>query len=285
MSIWTLQRNRLLIVAIAVALGIGIAAIGLFPWTIFAQLNVRLWPGAPWCVPVGLVWLILFWTYLNGKGWPRSTSRERHELLRARALNQATGLWSVIAAAIGLVTLVAIYLIAIQFVNLPRDAFRPRGLAGLSLGTIIPVLVMNAIVAGIVEEAAYRGYMQGLLEPRIGAAFAIAVVTIVFTVLHLLGGTSTLPLAIPVCATSVVLGVLTVLTRSIFPAVVMHSLADAPTLPLEWGIVGHLPVGRFQANGIDTFFMLSAAVSVVGSVATVAALLKLRRLARERRRH
>jgi membrane protease YdiL (CAAX protease family) len=137
---------------------------------------------------------------------------------------------------------------------------------------------MNAIVAGVAEEAAYRGYMQGMLEQHFKAALAIAVVTVVFTALHLLGSVKTLPLALPVSAASILFGVLTTLTRSILPAVVVHALVDLTTLPLEWGLVGHLPVGRFYTSGIDTFFIASAAVAIIGSVATVAALLKLRRV-------
>jgi len=275
-----IKRSRLLILAIAVTLGLAIATVGVFPWTILAHLNARLWSQAPWCVPAGLLWLALFWMYLNGKGWPASTSQDRQQLLRARPLNGATALGSVIAGAAGLVTLVAMYLVAIQFVDLPSDAFRPRSVAGLSLSLIVPVMIMNAIVAGVAEEAAYRGYMQGMLERGFRPALAIAVVAIVFTALHLLGGIKTFPLAIPVCATSVVLGAFTVITRSILPAIVVHILIDITTLPLEWGLVGQLPVGRFRANGIDTFFVVSAGAAVVGSVVTVATLLKLRRVVR-----
>jgi membrane protease YdiL (CAAX protease family) len=170
------------------------------------------------------------------------------------------------------------YLVAIQFVDLPPDAFRPRRAGTLSLGLVVPLLIMNAIVAGVAEEAAYRGYMQGMLERHFKAALAIAVVTVVFTALHLLGGVKTLPLGLPVSAASILFGVLTTLTRSILPAVVVHALVDLTTLPLEWGLVGHLPVGRFYPSGIDTFFIASAAVAIIGFVATVAALLKLRRV-------
>jgi membrane protease YdiL (CAAX protease family) len=194
-------------------------------------------------------------------------------------LKGLTAWWSVIAGATGLVTLVAMYLVAIQFVDLPAAAFRPRRAGTLSLALVVPLLIMNAIVAGVAEEAAYRGYMQGLLERYFKAAVAIAVVTAVFTALHLLGGVKTLPLAVPVSATSILFGVLTTLTRSILPAVVVHALVDLTTLPLEWGLVGHLPVGRFYTSGIDTSFIASVAVAIIGFVATVAALLKLRRVA------
>jgi len=273
-----IKRNPLLIIAIAVVLGLFIAAAGVFPWSILAQLNVRLWPRVPWCIPVGLVWLALFWTYLNGRGWPRSTAQNRKQLLRVRPLHGPAATWVCIAGATGLVTLVTLYFLAIQFVNLPPDAFRPRSVAAVSIGLILPIMIMNAIVAGVAEEAAYRGYMQGMLERHFRATVAVALVTIVFTGLHLLGGTKTLPLAIPVCATSIVLGALTAITRSIVPAIVVHALADTVTLPFEWGLLGRLPVGRFQTSGIDSFFIVAAAVVILGSIATGAVFLRLHKI-------
>ena len=147
---------------------------------------------------------------------------------------------------------------------------------------ILPIMIMNAIVAGVAEEAAYRGYMQGMLERYFRATVGVAFVTIVFTGLHLLGGIKTLPLAIPVCATSIVLGALTAITQSIVPAIVVHVLADIVTLPFEWGLLGRLPIARFQTSGIDTLFVAVFVVVIVGTIATVAAFLKLRESVRAR---
>jgi membrane protease YdiL (CAAX protease family) len=142
-------------------------------------------------------------------------------------------------------------------------------------------MLMTALVAGVVEEAAYRGYMQGILERRFRAPVAVAIVTIVFTAMHLLSSSKILPLAVPVCATSIVLGALTVITRSVLPATIVHVLADITTLPVEWGLVGKLPAGRFYRNGLDVSFSGSVLVLLVASAATIAALLKLRAIARQ----
>lgn len=273
-----LPRNPLLVLAITIPVGLGIAALGIFPWSFLAQVNGRLWAGIPWCVPLGLVWLALFSAYLNGRGWPRASAPTRKQLFRVRPLHGATAIWACIASATGLVTLVTLYFVAIQFVNLPPGAFRPRSVGMVSTFVIVPIMIMNAIVAGVAEEAAYRGYMQGMLERRFNRAVAVALVTIVFTGLHLLGGTKTLPLAIPVCATSIVLGALTAITQSIVPAIVVHVLADTVTLPFEWGLLGWLPVGRFQTNGIDTLFVAAVVLVAVGSIATVAAFLRLHKI-------
>jgi len=142
-------------------------------------------------------------------------------------------------------------------------------------------MFMSAFVAGVVEEAAYRGYMQGILERRFGAPVAIAIATIVFTGVHLVGASKILPLAIPVCATGVVLGTLTVITRSVLPATVVHVLADTTTLPIEWGLVGQLPVGRFYRNGVDAAFAGVMLVLLLAWAAVIAALLKLRTIAKD----
>src|ERR1700726_3404626 len=174
-------RNPLLVLGIAIPLGLVIAALGIFPWSFLAQLNARLCAGIPWCVPLGLVWLALFSAYLNGRGWPRASAPTRKQLLRARPLHGPTAIWACIAGATGLVTLVTLYFVAIQFVNLPPSAFRPRSVGMVSTFVIVPIMIMNATVAGVAEEAAYRGYMQGMLERRFNRAVAVGFVTIVFT--------------------------------------------------------------------------------------------------------
>jgi CAAX protease family protein len=276
------RPNFLLTTAVAVVLGLVIAAVGLLPWNILAQLNVRWWPNVPWCAPIGLLWLFLFWSYLNGAWWPASTAERRNNLLRALPLQSNTLRWCVFAGASGLIALVTLYLVAVQFVDLQPSAFQPRSIGTLPFGVVVVAMVMTAVVAGVVEEAAYRGYMQGILERRFHAPVAIAIVTIVFTGAHLIGGSKILPLAIPVCATSIVLGALTTITRSVLPATVVHVLADTATLPLEWGLVGKLPVGRFYRSGLDAAFAGSVLVLLLASAATIAALSKLRAIARDR---
>jgi membrane protease YdiL (CAAX protease family) len=273
-----MPRNPLLVLAIAIPLGLVIGALGIFPWSFLAQLNARLWAGIPWCVPLGLVWLALFLAYLNGRGWPRASAPTRKQLLRARPLHGATAIWACLAGATGLVTLVTLYFVSIQFVNLPSDAFRPRNVAAASRFVIVPIMLTNAIVAGVAEEAAYRGYMQGMLECRFNRAVAVGLVTVVFTGLHVLGGAKFFPLAVPVCAASIVLGALTATTGSIIPAIVVHVLTDAVTLPFEWGLLGPFPIGRLRMTGIDPLFITAIVIVVVGSVGTLGALLRLREL-------
>jgi membrane protease YdiL (CAAX protease family) len=269
------RRNSPLTIALAAVLGLAIAALGLLPWMILARLNERWWPNVPWCAPIGLLWLFFFWSYLNGAGWPVSTSQTRHRLLRAVPLHGRRLRWCLFTGVIALIALVTLDFVAIQFVELEPKAFRPKNLAALSLGVLVGAVLMSAVVAGVVEEAAYRGYMQGILQRRFRAPVAIAIMTIVFTGVHLFGGPKTFPLALPVCAASIVFGTLTTITRSLLPAILVHVLADIATLPVEWGLIGYLPVGRFYSHGVDVPFAGSVTVLLVAWAATIAALLKL----------
>src|SRR5215469_5502779 len=70
-SVWVVIR------AIASGLIISIMA-GSTVFMELAKLNARFRPELPWAACVNLVWLALAAVWLNGWGWPRSTSLFRH---------------------------------------------------------------------------------------------------------------------------------------------------------------------------------------------------------------
>jgi hypothetical protein len=137
------QRNFLITTALAVVLGLVIAALGLLPWNILGQANLQWWSNVPWSVPAGLLWLFFSWRYLSGAAWPASTAHTRRELLRATPLHGHIARWSVVAGVSGLIALVTLYFISIQFVDLPASAFRPRSIAALGISAIIGALLMT----------------------------------------------------------------------------------------------------------------------------------------------
>ena len=52
-------------------------------WSALLVTNLRSSPAVPWSVPAMALLLWLMWSYLGGKGWPRSTSDARRHYLRA----------------------------------------------------------------------------------------------------------------------------------------------------------------------------------------------------------
>jgi uncharacterized protein len=88
------------------------------------------------------------------------------------------------------------------------------------------VLLMGPLVAGVVEEAAFRGYMQSHLE-RIGPSFAILVTSAVFTLLHATQGLNYLLLFAPgIFVASVIYGHLALKSGSILPGMALHFAGD-----------------------------------------------------------
>lgn len=81
LSLW----RRLPVVVRAVLAGIAVAAAGLLPWVLFAEANQKVLLRVPWAILPTALYLWLFWRYLKGAGWPRSTSEARRTSLGYRS--------------------------------------------------------------------------------------------------------------------------------------------------------------------------------------------------------
>lgn len=82
---------------------------------------------------------------------------------------------------------------------------------------------MGSIVAGVVEEAAFRGYLQGTIERRHGPVIAILVTGSIFGFAHFTHPEVTLVLLPYYLAVAAVYGALAYLTNSILPSLVLHA--------------------------------------------------------------
>ena len=91
--------------------------------------------------------------------------------------------WALTAGGLAIAALVVALRLANRLVVLPQQTL--PDLAHVPRFTVLSLLVMAAPVAGIVEEAAFRGYMQGPIERRYGLAPAILVTGTMFAVAHL----------------------------------------------------------------------------------------------------
>ncbi len=101
--------------------------------------------------------------------------------------------------------------------------------------TLALSIVALSAVAGIVEEAGFRGYMHGPIERRHGPVAAIVIVSIVFTLAHF----TDLPHMTPdriffVAAAAVGYGIMVHMTRSILPGLILHAAGDAASLLILW---------------------------------------------------
>ena len=79
---------------------------GIGPFPGLAGFNLRFAPQVPWAVvPMGL-FLVAYLRYLNGAGWPRSTSAVRRRSLRLNSLPPDVWPMALLAGFIGLSALV-----------------------------------------------------------------------------------------------------------------------------------------------------------------------------------
>ncbi len=245
--------------------------------------NLKLWPTVPWSVPLLAGYLWLFWHYLQGRWWPRSTSTSRREGLRARRVSRRAWTWALIAGYLGMVSSFALHRVAARLTPLHYDI--PDILQPFSPVALISVLVMLSVMAGVVEEAAFRGYMQGPIEKRHGIVTAIVVVSVVFGAAHLTDWQPDMTVArmFFIVLASVVYGILVHLVDSILPGIVLHATGDAIGIGLIWWFSRDPASASAPAGSTawqDPSFRVSLAVATVFAIAAVWAFRKLARVTR-----
>jgi membrane protease YdiL (CAAX protease family) len=206
------------IVVQAVLIGMLVLIAGTVPRNLLFAANLRYYQDVPWAVPLTAAYLWFFWRYLDGAGPPQSTADERRRLLRANRVPTNVWAWALLAGGLGIVALVLALGVANRFVVLPRQQL--PDLTHVPKVTVLSLLLMAAPVAGIVEEAAFRGYMQGPIERQHGLLVAILVTGTMFAVAHL---DFTLVLWPYYVAVAGIYGTVTYLSKSILPAVVLHT--------------------------------------------------------------
>jgi len=265
----------------AVVVGMVVMLAGTIPRNFVFAANLRIFPAYPWAVPVTAAYLWLFWRYLQGAGPPGSTSELRRSGLRANRVSGIVWRWALFAGALGIVALVLALRVAVRLVTLPAQNL--PNLDYVPKFTLLSLLLMAAPVAGIIEEAAFRGYMQGPIERRSGLILAILITGTMFAVAHLDFTLILWPYYIAVAA---IYSTVTYLTNSILPAVVLHTVGNLySNIDLwlhgqaEWQASQGPPVLIWK-TGADTAFWSSSMALLIATAATVWAYTRLARATR-----
>lgn len=211
-------------VAVALLMGLSIQLIGTLAWVALIRLNVREHPDSPWAAATTACSLVLMLVWLSGRGWPRSTSAFRR--FHLRLWQPQPGAWSgdslaTILSLIGVWAGLSVMYVLIGASRPPVD-MSPYPTTAIRFSA----LIMGPMVAGVVEEMAFRGYMQRHLE-RIGPTFAIMVTSAVFTLLHVSQGFTYLLMFGPgIFIASAVYGHLALKSGSILPGMGLHFAGD-----------------------------------------------------------
>ena len=266
----------------AVVVGMLVLLAGTIPRNLLFAANLRYFKAVPWAVPLTAVYVWLFWRYLNGAGPPESTAAERRTSLRANRLPALVWAWALFAGALGIVALVLALRVANRIVVLPQQPV--PDLSQVPKLTVLALLLMAAPVAGIVEESAFRGYMQGPIERRFGLPVAILITGTMFAVAHL---DFTLILWPYYVAVAAIYGTVTFLTQSILPAVVLHTGGNVYSNITLW-LTGQAewqassgPAALIWTTGADASFWIAGSACLIVSAAMVWGYVQLARAARK----
>ena len=263
LSLW--QRSPVIIKA--VLSGASAAIIGTVTWALLVKANLELFPNVPWSLIPAAFFLWIFWRYLRGEWRPKSTSATRRKNLRANPLSGEVWGSAIFAGIIGLAALLLFMRVMNRMVKLPQQQIADS--IPIPPVTLFFLLLMGSAVAGIVEEAAFRGYMQGPIEKRHGPWIAISITGILFGLAHFTHPETTIALMPFYFGVAVIYGMMAYLTNSILPGMVLHAVGDVlGGLDLltrgqsEWQTSPRPEPLVWQA-GADTSFWVSCIIFII----------------------
>lgn len=226
------RSGRLLLIVGFALLAFVLTAVAGGVWTVLLGVNLATTPAIPWSVVVMAALLWLLWRYLGGAGWPRRTSDARHRYLRARLVTGPVFRLAILAGLLAIISLAGLWIILFQVAGLPGRVLPDY--SQYPLFTVAVALVMASLVNAVVEEAAFRGYFQGLLEGAVGGVAAILITALVMAPEHALTQGFVWPTLVFYLAVDMMLGATAYLTQSILPGVVIHAIGLLVFFTLVW---------------------------------------------------
>jgi membrane protease YdiL (CAAX protease family) len=253
---------------------------GLLPWGILVWANLSFAPVLPWAAIIMAAYLLVYWKYLQGRGWPESTARARLECLRAPHLPAAIWCWSLLAGGLSLTASISLFIVVRRMVNWPHPG--SVNLDRFPAVTILATLFMSAVVSGVAEEAGFRGYMQSMMERRYGPAVAIAATSLVFGFAHLSHGFF-LPALLFDMVWGALYGLLAYSSGSILPGLLYHSSLDFLEFILAWKLGAKGNPHLVWVSGPDLWFWGNCLTVLVLGPASVWAFLRLSRMKQQSR--
>ena len=264
------------IAARAVLTGVIVAAVGTLPWAALVSLNTRHQAALPWAVPVMAAYLWGYWRYFaRGAGWPQSTADTRRIDARANPLPPDAWGSALLAGMLGLVGVLLLQGVLSRLITLPQQ--RDLDVSQYPVLTVMMWITMSAVVAGVVEETAFRGYLQRPIERRHGPVVAILLTGILFGFVHFSHpevGVVLLPFYVSVAA---VYGALAYFTDSTLPGMLLHAGGNLFSIfdlfargRSEWQLTAEVRPLIWD-TGPDAAFWGNVAALVIVAALTVAA--------------
>jgi membrane protease YdiL (CAAX protease family) len=271
-------------VRISALIGLGIFALVLTVltggvWTVLLIANLATSPAIPWAVIVMAILLGLMWQYLDGKGWPTSTSEARHRYLRARPVARPVFMWSMAAGMFSIIALTGLWIVLFQLVKVPGNAL--PDFSKYPFLVVMLVLFMASLVASVAEEACFRGYFQSTLEARVGGFTAIVITTLVISPGHSFTQGFVWPTMLFYFFVDAVFGTLAYLCDSILPGIVIHTIGLLIFFAGIWSFDASRRL--ISAGGADVWFWVHLVQIVIFAILAFLAFKQLARITRLQR--
>jgi membrane protease YdiL (CAAX protease family) len=202
----------------------------------------------------GVLWL--FCTYFAGSGWPKATAEARRDRFRALKLPAGVWKWGLAAALLFVVVAQSGFALTFRIIAFPAELFvQAYNFDAMPVWAAWVFIVMSSLAAGICEEIGFRGYMQVPLEKRYGPGVAIAIVSLMFLVLHLNQAWAP-PVLLHLFALGALFGILAYVSGSLIPSIVAHVVVDVFNFSYWWSdVAGKFDMQTIAETGIDPHFV------------------------------
>lgn len=262
-------------------IGFIILTVGTGVWSLLARTNIDYAPHIPWSFPVMLILLWVMWNYLSGKlgSWPDKNLRKLWMRVNKVRPTHKKLIW--------ITTILYGFLLYFLFTVTSRLFERESGpieqierISEYPTMTIIAFIVMTSIVAGVVEEISFRGYIQKPMELKYGPVIAILSVAFFFTLLHIPNATVS-PETMPIFFFgSIGWGLIAYYSDSIIPGVVIHSVFDIIAFTWMWlnlDLAKEYASESVLSGAMDGSFKIQATILIVLLIVVVSLFYRLHR--------
>ncbi|MGZ5936000.1 MAG: CPBP family intramembrane glutamic endopeptidase [Rhizomicrobium sp.] len=265
---------------LVVSIGSGVAIIlaGEAVWIGMIAVYTKHPSPFPWIVPAMALFLAAGAAWMRWGHWPRFGVAARRAGVRLNAVPLRTFVlalvsgWSTFFAGAGF------YVAWRMTSGLGGEV--PMTIPPGPKPAIIACLAMAAIVAGVIEEVAVRGFMQGRLEKAYGVVPAILVSGFVWALFHTNHSYfDTSPLNIAIwfgifLTVSAMLGTIAHLTNSVLPGIVIHAGFDSTYFVSAGILQPKIAPLRFLESlaAPHTFDAIGAALAIMALFAWIALL-------------
>lgn len=249
--------DRMPLIIRAILGGFFVSSIGISIWT--ACLAVSF---SPIVILPMILALWVFWKFYSGDWGTASLAEIKRRNFRRTTLSRSAWKWGIAGALLFVVIFQSCLVISFRLMEFPSQAFRQDYVKvdTLPFWSAFLIIIMSSVVAGVVEEVGFRGYMQQPLERAYGPVLAIGITSVVFTLIHL-NHSWAQQIPFQIYFASLLLGILAYRTNSLVPGIIGHSILDVFDYSLWWtDLFGGFTRRAVFVAGVDLHFAVWVAI-------------------------